>query len=163
MPCRLPIENAMHGVRFQPMYSVAEKVIKAWELLGLIHPGINHKQYLASQSCLNILCWQLQINYKMKSRKRYYSNVRAGLLRSSQYSEQLLPWLREGVVLEVQEPLSLSKLVRRGTRQVKSVLVKRVENSQRFAIAKEGGSDFPQKVMWPEKQFFISYTPGKLC
>ncbi|MCT9842970.1 EAL domain-containing protein [Leclercia adecarboxylata ATCC 23216 = NBRC 102595] len=107
MPYRLPFENAVRGIRFQPIYSVAEKVIKAWEILSLLQPGINHEQYFASQSeqsCLNILCWQLQIIYKMKNRERYYLNVPARLLCSSQAVEHILPWLREGIVLEVQDP-----------------------------------------------------------
>ena len=69
---RLPFESAVLGIRFQPIYSVAEKMIKAWEVLSLLQPGINHEQYFASQSdlaCLNLLCWQLQIVEKMKNRK----------------------------------------------------------------------------------------------
>ncbi len=103
----LPFESAVLGIRFQPIYSVAEKMIKAWEVLSLLQPGINHEQYFASQSdlaCLNLLCWQLQIVEKMKNRKTYYLNVPARILCSSQATEQLLPWLREGIVLEVQDP-----------------------------------------------------------
>lgn len=131
MPYRLACENAVRGIRFQPIYSVAEKVIKAWEILSLLQPGINPEQYFASQteqSCLNILCWQLQIIYKMKNRKRYYLNVPARLLCSSQVIEQLLPWLREGIVLEVQDPhgfISLSWVERQAfyahARMIKSM------------------------------------------
>lgn len=119
MPSRMPFENAVRGIRFQPIYSVAEKMIKAWEILSLLHPGINHEHYFASQSeesCLNILCWQLQIIHKMKNRKRYYLNVPARLLCSAQAVERLLPWLREGIVLEIQDPrgfISLSRSERR--------------------------------------------------
>ena len=80
MPYRLSFENAVRGIRFQPIYSVAEKAIKAWEILSLLQPGINNEQYFASQSdqtCMNILCWHLQIIYKMKNKKRYYLNVPA--------------------------------------------------------------------------------------
>lgn len=228
MPYRLPFENAVRGIRFQPIYSVAEKVIKAWEILSLLQPGINHEQYFklqSDQSCLNILCWQLQIIYKMKNRKRYYLNVPARLLCSSQAVEHILPWLREGIILEVQDPhgfISLSVSERRAfnahARMIKSmgaelwlddilpdqfsalanelarfdgvkidksvvlqwplflksfithcaqhvqfVLVEGVENSQHFDIAEEGGSHFLQGFMWPEEQFFISYTPGWSC
>lgn len=228
MPYRLSFENAIRGIRFQPIYSVADKVIKAWEILSLLQPGVNHEQYFTSQSdqsCLNILCWQLQIIYKMKNRKRYYLNVPARLLCSSQVIEQLLPWLREGIVLEVQDPhgfISLSRSERQAfyaharmiksmgaelwlddilpeqfgdlgaelgrfdgvkidksvvlktpsllspfvtqcARQVQFVLVEGVENSQHFDIAEEGGSHFLQGFMWPEEQFFISYTPGWSC
>ncbi|MGF6100546.1 EAL domain-containing protein [Enterobacter sp. A4] len=107
MSYQLPFENAVHGIRFQPIYSVAEKMIIAWEILSLLQPGINHEQYFASQSqqsCLNILCWQLQIIYRMNNRKRYYLNVPARLLCSSQAVEYLLPWLRVGIALEVQDP-----------------------------------------------------------
>lgn len=224
MPYHLPVENAVRGIRFQPIYSVAEKVINAWEILTLLQPGINHERYFLSQSdrsCLNILCWQLQIIYKMKNRKRYYLNVPARLLCFSMVVEQLLPWLREGIVLEVQdpqgfiylsvserrafndharivkstgaelwlddilpeqygdltaeltlfdgvkidksvlqEPSSLNQLIAHCTRHVKSVLVEGVENSQHFDIAEKGGSHFLQGFMWPEAQFYISYTPG---
>lgn len=228
MPYRLSFENAVRGIRFQPIYSVAEKVIKAWEILSLLQPGINHEHYFASQSeqsCLNILCWQLQIIYKMKNRKRYYLNAPARLLCSPQVIEQLLPWLREGIVLEVQDPhgfISLSRgelqvfyaharmiksmgaelwlddilpeqfsdladelsrfdgvkidksvvlnspsflspLITHCARQVQFVLVEGVENSQHFDIAQEGGSHFLQGFMWPEEQFYISYTPGWPC
>ncbi|WP_234081718.1 EAL domain-containing protein [Enterobacter quasiroggenkampii] len=223
MPYRLPFENAVRGIRFQPIYSVAEKVIKAWEILSLLQTGINPEQYFASQteqSCLNILCWQLQIIYKMKNRKRYYLNVPARLLCSSQVIEQLVPWLREGIVLEVQDPhgfISLSRVERQAfyahTRMIKSmgaelwlddilpeqfsdlanelalfdgvkidksvvllepssltplivecaryvqfVLVEGVENSHHYEIAEESGSHFLQGFMWPEEQFYISYT-----
>ena len=50
MPYRLSFENAVRGIRFQPIYSVAEKAIKAREILSLLQPGINHEQYFASQS-----------------------------------------------------------------------------------------------------------------
>ena len=227
MPYRLPFENAIRGIRFQPIYSVAEKVINAWEILTLLQPGINHERYFISQSdrsCLNILCWQLQIIYRMKNRKRYYLNVPARLLCFSMVVEQLLPWLREGIVLEVQDPhgfillsdaerqafyaharmiksmgaelwlddvlleqfsdlkaelvlfdgvkidksvlqdpSSLNQLIASCTRHVKSVLVEGVENSQHFNIAEEGGSHFLQGFMWPEEQFFITYTPGLPC
>lgn len=128
---RLPVENAVRGIRFQPIYSVAEKMINAWEVLSLLQPGINHEQYFASQSdlsCLNILCWQLKIIYKMKNRKRYYLNAPARLLCSSRAIEQLLPWLREGIVLEIQDPegfISLSYSERQAfyacTREIKSM------------------------------------------
>lgn len=131
MPYRLPFENAVRGIRFQPIYYVAEKVIKAWGILSLLQPGINHEQYFtlqSEQSCLNILCWQLQIFYKMKNRKRYYLNVPARLLCSSQAVEYILPWLREGIVLEVQDPhgfISLSVSERRAfnahVRMIKSM------------------------------------------
>ena len=107
MPYRLPFEYAVRGIRFQPIYSVAEKMIKAWEILSLLQPDIDPEYYFAAQSdlsCLNILRWQLQVIYKMKNRQRYYVNVPARLLCSSQAIEQLLPWLREGIVLEVQDP-----------------------------------------------------------
>lgn len=228
MPYRLPIESAVRGIRFQPIYSVAEKVIKAWEILSLLQPGINPEQYFAAQSdrsFLNILCWQLQIIYKMKNRKRYYLNVPARLLCSSQAVEQLLPWLREGIALEVQDPhrfilmslaerrafnaharmiksmgaelwlddilpdcfsdsgaelgqfdgvkidksvvlqapSALSPLITHCARRVQFVLVEGVENSLHFDIAQEGGSHYLQGFMWPEEQFFISYTPGWPC
>lgn len=228
MPYRLPIESVVRGIRFQPIYSVAEKVIKAWEILNLLQPGINPEQYFTAQSdrsFLNILCWQLQIIYKMKNRKRYYLNVPARLLCSAQAIEQLLPWLREGIVLEVQDPhrfilmsfaerrafnaharmiksmgaelwlddilpgyvsdsgaelgqfdgvkidksivlqapSSLSPLITHCARRVQFVLVEGVENSQHFDIAQEGGSHYLQGFMWPEEQFFISYTPGWPC
>ncbi|CAM6363251.1 EAL domain-containing protein [Enterobacter intestinihominis] len=107
MPYTLSIENAIRGIRFQPIYSVAEKVIKAWEILSLLQPGINHEKYFCSlteQSCLNILVWQLQIIHQMKNKKRYYFNVPARLLCSALAVERLLPWLREGIILEVQDP-----------------------------------------------------------
>lgn len=225
MPYCLSFENAVRGIRFQPIYSVTEKVIKAWEILSLLQPGINHERYFASQtdqSCLNILCWQLQIIYKMKNRKRYYLNVPARLLCSSQAIERLLPWLREGIVLEVQDPhgfislsvferrafnaharmiksmgaelwlddilpkqfgqladelarfdgvkidksvvlkspLSLSPLIAECVQYVQFVLVEGVENSKHYEIAEESGSHFVQGFMWPEEQFYISYTPG---
>jgi EAL domain-containing protein (putative c-di-GMP-specific phosphodiesterase class I) len=224
MPSHLPFENVVRGIRFQPIYSVSEKVIKAWEILSLLQSGINYEQYFASQSdqsCLNILCWQLQIVHKMQNRKRYYLNVPARLLCSASIIEQLLPWLREGIVLEVQDPLgfislscterkafyawarmiksmgaelwlddilpdqfsdlefdlgrfdgvkidksvlqdpsSLSQLITRCARYVKSVLVEGVENNQHFKIAQRGGSDLLQGFMWPEERFFIRYTPG---
>ncbi|HBC0018295.1 TPA: EAL domain-containing protein [Enterobacter hormaechei subsp. xiangfangensis] len=223
MPYRLSFENAVRGIRFQPIYSVAEKAIKAWEILSLLQPGINHEQYFASQShqaCLNILCWQLQIIYKMKNKKRYYLNVPASLLCSSQAVQLLLPWLREGIILEVQdphefislscserrafnahvrmiksmgaelwlddikpdqfsdladdlarfdgvkidksvileEPSSLSSLIADCARYVQFVLVEGVENSQHYEIAEDSGSHFLQGFMWPEEQFYISYT-----
>lgn len=221
---RLPFENAVRGIRFQPIYSVAEKMIKAWEVLSLLQPDIDPERYFSAQSdraCLNVLCWQLQIIYKMKNRKRYYLNVPARLLCSTQAIEQLLPWLREGIVLEVQDPhgfISLSHserqafyvyarmiksmgaeiwlddilpeqvtylgaelsrfdgvkidrsvlwdppalipLIQRCARHVNAVLVEGVENSQHFHIAQGGGSHFLQGFMWPEEQFYISYTPG---
>lgn len=113
MPYLLPIEKTILGIRFQPIYSVAEKMIKAWEILSLLQPGINHEQYFSSQSeisCLNILCWQLQLIHKMKNRKRYYLNVPARLLCSMLAIEQLLPFLREDIVLEVQDPLGFISL-----------------------------------------------------
>ncbi|WP_039029620.1 EAL domain-containing protein [Leclercia adecarboxylata] len=221
---RLPFENAVRGIRFQPIYSVAEKMIKAWEVLSLLQPDMDPERYFSAQpdsASLKVLCWQLQIIYKMKNRKRYYLNVPARLLCSSQAIEQLLPWLREGIVLEVQDPhgfISLSyperqafyayarmiksmgaeiwlddilpaqatclgaelarfdgvkidrsvlqdpsaliPLINRCARYVNAVLVEGVENSQHFQIAKGGGSHFLQGFMWPEEQFYISYTPG---
>lgn len=224
MPYCLSFENAVRGIRFQPIYSVAEKVIKAWEILSLLQPGINPERYFDSQpeqSCLNILCWQLQIIYRMKNMKRYYLNIPARLLCSSLAVEHLLPWLREGIILEVQDPqgfISLSVAERRAfhahARMIKSmgaelwlddilpeqysdletelrrfdgvkidksvvlqapsslspliahcagyvqfVLVEGVENSQHYEIAEESGSHFLQGFMWPEEQFYISYTP----
>lgn len=221
---RLPFENAVRGIRFQPIYSVAEKMVKAWEVLSLLQPDIDPECYFSAQTdraCLNLLCWQLQIIYKMKNRKRYYLNVPARLLCSSQAIEQLFPWLREGIVLEVQDtegfislsyaerqafyacsqmiksmgaeiwlddilpeqvncldaelsrfdgvkidksilqdPSALNPLILRCARYVSAVLVEGVENSQHFQIAKGGGSHFLQGFMWPEEQFYISYTPG---
>ena len=40
MPYRLSFENAVRGIRFQPIYSVAEKAIKAREILSLLQPGL---------------------------------------------------------------------------------------------------------------------------
>lgn len=131
MPYRLPFENVVRGIRFQPIFSVAEKVIKAWEILSLLQPEMNPEHYFSSQSeqsCLNILCWQLQVIYKMKNRKRYYLNVPARLLCSSQVVEHLLPWLREDIVLEIQDPhgfISLSRTERQAfyahARMIKSM------------------------------------------
>ncbi|WP_071985422.1 EAL domain-containing protein [Enterobacter mori] len=128
---RLPFEHAVRGIRFQPIFSVAEKMIKAWEVLSLLQPNMDPERYFSSQSdnaCLDILCWQLQIIYKMRNRKRYYLNVPARLLCSSQVIERLLPWLREGIVLEVQDPhgfISLSYSDRQAfyayTRMIKSM------------------------------------------
>ena len=75
---------------------------------------------------MNILCWQLQIIYKMKT-KRYYLNVPARLLCSLQAVQCLLP-ATGGIVLEVRDPhefISLSCSERRAfnahVRMIKSM------------------------------------------
>ncbi|WP_421512491.1 EAL domain-containing protein (plasmid) [Enterobacter sp. JS8-1] len=111
----LPLENALCGIRFQPIYSVAEQEIKAWEVLSLLQPNINTEVYFSAQPdsvYLNILLWQLKLIYHVNNRKRYYLNIPARLLCSLQAVEKLLPWLREGIVLEVQDPQSFISLSR---------------------------------------------------
>lgn len=110
MPYALSPESAVCGLRFQPIYSLEEKAITAWEILSILHPALNSERYFSSQPhdvSLNILCWQLVIIAKMKNKKRYYLNIPAKLLARSNVLQRIARLLRPGIVIEIQDPQEL--------------------------------------------------------
>ncbi|MDH1316913.1 EAL domain-containing protein [Enterobacter bugandensis] len=113
MPYRLPPESAVRGIRFQPIYSLADDTIHAWEVLSLLHQDLQHERYFSSQPddvILNILCWQLLIVANMKNRRRYYFNISARLLSQPRVVERIARLLRPGIVIEIQDPQALVSL-----------------------------------------------------
>lgn len=113
MTCCLPLEQAVLGIRFQPIYSLIDRQIEAWEILSILHPDLNHEHYFASQPddvYMSLLYWQLHIIAKMKNKRRYYFNIPAKMLCSEQVVERIAVYLRQGIVIEIQDPYGLIQL-----------------------------------------------------
>ena len=107
MPYRLPPEKAVCGIRFQPIYSLVDKNIQAWEILSILHPELHHERYFSEQPddvALGMLCWQLLIVAMKKNKQRYYLNAPSRLLCKPRIVERIHKLLRAGVVIEVQDP-----------------------------------------------------------
>lgn len=101
------LEHAICGVRFQPIYSSQEKKIKAWEMLSTLRQGIDCETFFEKMS-LNassrLLRWQLRIIPLCEEGGDYFINVPAKLLCQSELVSEILPSLRSGIVIEVQDP-----------------------------------------------------------
>lgn len=103
----LPPDQALCGIRFQPIFSLREKQIQSWEVLSILHPELNHEHFFANQSedfYLNVLCWQLQAVNKINNHKRYYFNVPARILCQQEWVGHITRFLRRGLVIEIQDP-----------------------------------------------------------
>ncbi|HHP2606628.1 TPA: EAL domain-containing protein [Enterobacter roggenkampii] len=99
--------HAICGVRFQPIYSSQENKIKAWEMLSTLRQGIDCETFFEKMS-LNassrLLRWQLRIISLCEEAGDYFINVPARLLCQSELVSEILPSLRSGIVIEVQDP-----------------------------------------------------------
>lgn len=75
MSYNLPLEQVVHGIRFQPIFSLSERRIYAWEVLSILQPDLNREDYFKVQSIdiySNLLCWQLHVISGMKNMRRYF-------------------------------------------------------------------------------------------
>ncbi|HCM9129863.1 TPA: EAL domain-containing protein [Enterobacter asburiae] len=106
-------ESAVCGIRFQPIFSLAERKIHSWEVLSMLKTGLNHEyffSYLSDELCLNILRWQLRTVMTMFHRQRYYFNIPARVFCKTHAIEHITPFLRPGIVIEIQDPQGLMAL-----------------------------------------------------
>ncbi|MBT1726997.1 EAL domain-containing protein [Enterobacter quasimori] len=109
------LEHAICGVRFQPIYSLQEKKIKAWEMLSFLRQGIDCETFFEKMSLnaiFRLLRWQLRITSLCAESEVYFINVPAKLLCRSALIDEVLPSLHSGIVIEVQDPCNFIALTK---------------------------------------------------
>lgn len=100
-------KNTICGLRFQPIYCLSDNNIQAWEVLSALKEDIQPERFFSSLShkiCLQILLWQLKVIQGINSRQHYYLNAPTKMLCQRRYVDSLLPLLRSGITIEVQDP-----------------------------------------------------------
>lgn len=100
-------DNAVCGIRFQPIYSLANKKIVAWEVLSYLHSALDAECFFSSQTddvFLDILCWQFEMIKELKKTKRCFLNIPASLLYREDVVQYISGYLRNNTIMEVQDP-----------------------------------------------------------
>lgn len=101
------LKHIILGMRFQPIYSVREQRINAWEVLSLLSHGADSEIFfssLTSSVVFKVLQWQLQVIRELSRDKHYFLNAPTDLLCQTDMMFALLPLLRTGITIEIQDP-----------------------------------------------------------
>lgn len=107
------LEHVICGMRLQPIYSLANNNIQAWEVLSALSAGMDNELFFSSLSeydNFKVLCWQLDAIKGKGGSKKYFINAPAKVLSQSGMVEKIIPGLHPGVVIEIQDPYGFISL-----------------------------------------------------
>jgi EAL domain-containing protein (putative c-di-GMP-specific phosphodiesterase class I) len=113
------ITQAICGIRFQPIYSLAEQRVCAWEVLSILAHDLSCEDFfisLSPSSGLSVLRWQLRLIQDMAVGGRYFLNAPAKLFCHPEGIAALLPMLGPSIALEIQDPNAFIALTARERR-----------------------------------------------
>lgn len=100
-------------LRLQPIYSVAQQAVNGYEVLSMLSPEQDREKYFSSLSVAShqsLLAQQIKIITQRGRNFLYYLNLPVALLIDTPTLTLLLPELKNNIVIELQDPQSISSL-----------------------------------------------------